>query len=153
MKNDKNDKIIKLLQAAYASELETVANYLANSVWLDGLRAAEVRESLEEDVTEELGHASRLAHRIKQIGGRVPGSLDLERTQNSLQPPKDSTDLRSVIDGVIEAEETAIAGYRKIIKSCDGVDYVTQDLAINLLGDEEKHLSLFVGFRKSLEKK
>lgn len=147
----KNDKIIELLQAAYAAELETVSNYLANSAWLDGLRAAEVKESLEEDVTEELGHARKLAHRLKQIGGRVPGSLALARTQKSLQPPEDPTDLRSVIDGVIEAEQGAIEGYKNIIKAAEGVDYVSQDLAIELLADEEKHLTLFLGFKKSLQ--
>ncbi|MDD2763186.1 MAG: ferritin-like domain-containing protein [Opitutaceae bacterium] len=145
----KNKAIITLLQAAYAAELETVANYLANSVWLDGLRAEEVKESLDEEVVEELGHAQKLARRIKQLGGRPPGSLDLKRTQKSLQPPEDSTDLRRVIAGVIEAEEGAIATYKKIIKACDGVDYVTQDLAVELLADEEEHCCLFAGFRKS----
>jgi len=101
----KNKAIIALLQSAYAAELETVANYLANSVWLDGLRAEEVKESLDEDIAEELGHAKQLAQRIKQLGGRPPGSLSLARGQKSLQPPKDSTDLYSVIQGVIDAEE------------------------------------------------
>lgn len=145
----KNQTIIKLLQAAYAAELETVANYLANSEWLDGLRAEEVKESLAEDVAEELGHAKKLARRIKQLGGRPPGSLELKRDQKSLQPPLDSTDLRRVIVGVIEAEEGAIAIYQKIIKACDGVDYVTQDMAIELLADEEEHRCLFAGFLKS----
>lgn len=149
----KNNDIVKLLQAAYAAELETVANYLANSVWLDGLYAEEVKESLAEDIEEELGHARQLAQRIKTLGGRPPGSLELGWTQKSLQPPKDSTDMLRVIKGVIEAEESAIAGYRKIIKACDGIDYVTQDLAVELLGDEEEHRCLFVGFLKSLEKK
>lgn len=149
----KNKAIIALLQDAYAAEMETVANYLANSVWLDGLRAEEVKESLDEDITEELGHAKLLAQRIKQLGGRPPGSLDLKRSQKSLQPPKDSTDLRSVIHGVIEAEEDAVAGYRKLIKACDGSDYVTQDIAVRLLADEEAHLCQFKGFEKSLAKK
>jgi len=35
----KDQKIVQLLEKAYATELETVENYLANSVWLDGLRA------------------------------------------------------------------------------------------------------------------
>ena len=36
--NDNNHaNIIPLLTKAYAAELETVQNYLANSVWLDGL--------------------------------------------------------------------------------------------------------------------
>jgi bacterioferritin len=149
----KNKIIVTLLQAAYAAELETVANYLANSVWLDGLRAEEVKESLDEDVAEELGHAKKLARRIKQLGGCPPGSLDLKRTQKSLQPPEDSTDLRSVIVGVIEAETGAIATYKKIIKACDGIDYVTQDLAIENLADEEQHRCLFAGFLKSLGKR
>jgi bacterioferritin len=38
-----DDKIVNLLKKAYAAELETVANYLANSIWLDGLRAEEIK--------------------------------------------------------------------------------------------------------------
>lgn len=149
----KNKAVINLLKTAYTGELETVANYLANSVWLDGLRAEEVKESLDEDIAEELGHAKKLAQRIKQLGACPPGSLALTHTQKSLQPPKDSTDLRSVVEGVIEAEEEAIATYRKLIKACDGIDYVTQDMAVELLADEEAHLCLFAGFQKSLGRK
>lgn len=147
-----SDNIIPLLKKAYAAELETVQNYLANSVWLDGLRAQEIAEALATDVTEELGHAQKLAHRLKQLGACPPGSLDLARTQNSLQPPKDSTDLRSVVDGVLEAEKAAIAVYREIIKATDSDDPVTHDLATAILADEEAHRTLFEGFRKSLEK-
>ncbi|BET67291.1 ferritin-like domain-containing protein [Opitutales bacterium ASA1] len=151
MKN-KNKKLIALLQEAYAAELETVANYIANSVWLDGLRAEEVKESLEEDVAEELEHARMLAKRIKLLGGRPPGSLELKTSQKTLQPPEDSTDMRSVIVGVLEAEQQAIDTYRRIIKACDGVDFVTQDLAVRILADEEEHHNLFAGFLKSLDK-
>ena len=54
----------------------------------------------------------------------------------------------SVIEGVIKAENGAIEQYNKIIKLCDGVDYVTQDLAIGLLAMEESHRIEFVGFLK-----
>jgi bacterioferritin len=152
MKHKKNN-IIPLLKQAYAAELETVQNYLANSVWLDGLRAREVAEALAADVTEELGHAQKLAHRLKQLGACPPGSLDLVRDQKALQPAADSTDLRHVIEGVIEAERLAIATYHKIIAACDGVDPVTEDLAVRLLADEEGHRTLFEGFHKSVESK
>jgi bacterioferritin len=49
---------------------------------------------------------------------------------------------------VIIAEDEAIEGYNKLIKDCDGVDYVTQDLAITLLADEEGHKTLFNGYLK-----
>src|SRR5436190_10700578 len=110
-----NHDIINELRKSYAAELETVQNYLANSIDLDGVRAEEIKKSLAADIQEELGHATMLAKRIKVLGGRVPGSFDLERDQKSLQPPDDSTDLISVIKGVIAAEETAINQYEKII--------------------------------------
>jgi bacterioferritin len=143
-------RTISLLQTAYRMEIETVANYLANSVHLDGVSAEEVKRSLSEDVTEELGHATRLAQRIKQLGGRVPGSRELEFDQDSLRPPDSTIDVKSVVEGVIDAEEAAIAHYRQIISECIDSDPVTADLATELLADEEAHRTLFAGFRAEL---
>jgi bacterioferritin len=148
-----NQNIVDLLTLAYAAELETVQNYIASSVNPDGVRSDVIKKALAADITEELAHAQQLASRIKTIGGQVPGSLALPRNQNALQPPKDSTDVVAVIRGVIEAEESAIALYNKIIKACDGTDYVTQDMVIGILGDEEQHRREFVGFLKEYEKK
>ena len=71
------EEIVELLKKAYSMELETVTNYLANSINLDGVRAEEIKKALAADVTEEIGHAQVLAARIKQIGGTAPGSADL----------------------------------------------------------------------------
>jgi bacterioferritin len=145
-------RIIDLLAKAYNAELETVANYLANSVNLDGVRAEQIKSSLAADVPAELGHAQQLAKRIKTLGGCVPGSQALDMSQSFLQPPRDSTDVVAVIRGVIEAEEGAIAMYDAIIEACDGFDYVTQDLAITILGDEQEHRREFIGFLKEYER-
>ena len=146
-------QIIEELIKAYAAELETVQNYIAASVNLDGVRSDVIKKSLAADVATELMHAQQLAARVKTIGGTVPGSLNLIREQKYLQPPTDTTDVVTVIKGVIEAEESAIAQYKKIIKICDGIDYPTQDLAIELLSDEEEHRREFVGFLKEYEKR
>ncbi len=145
-------RIIDLLIEAYNGEVETVMNYLAASVNPDGVRAEEIKESLGTDVTEELGHARLLAQRIRTLGGMVPGSKGLKWTQNAMQPPKESTDIVSVIKGVIKAEEDAIDVYTRIIKACEGKDFVTQDLAITILSDEEEHRRTFVGYLKEYEK-
>jgi bacterioferritin len=145
-------EIIQELLVAYWMELETVQNYIANSVNLDGVRAEEIKKSLEADVTAELSHAQRLARRVKTIGGFIPGSAQFNSRQSTLQPPVDTTDVVSVIKGVIDAEQAAIHQYKKIIKLCDGTDYVSQDLCIELLGDEEEHLREFIGFLKEYEK-
>jgi bacterioferritin len=52
---------------------------------------------------------------------------------------------------VIEAETGAIEHYNKIIEACDGVDWVTQDMAIEILHDEEGHKRLFEGFLREYE--
>ena len=70
----------------------------------------------------------------------------------SLQPPTDTTDVVAVIKGVIDAEEAAIAQYEKIIRLCDGFDFVTQDMCITLLADEQQHRREFIGFLKEYEK-
>ena len=148
----KNEAIIAELTKSYFMELETVVNYLANSVNLDGVRAEEIKKSLTADVTEELNHATLLANRIKTINGVIPGSLKFTAVQNTLQPPAESTDVVAVIKGVIDAEEDAIAQYEKLIRLCDGFDYVTQDMCITLLADEQQHRREFVGFLKEYER-
>ena len=146
------EQILASLSKAYNMELETVANYLANSLHLDGVRADFVKQALAADIQGELTHATQLGNRIKQLGGTVPGSLELKMTQKSLQPPADTTDVVDVIRGVIDAEEEAIAHYNTLIKVTDGVDYVTQDLAITILSDEEGHRQQFEGYLKEYSK-
>lgn len=146
-----NDTLIEELIRAYWLELEATLNYLAISVDLDGIRAEEIKKSLAADIQIEIGHAKDLASRIKEIGGRVPGSFEFKAVQASLQPPEDTTDLVAAIHGVIEAENEAIEQYNKIIRLCDGIDYVTQDLCIRLLADEETHRREFRGFLKEYE--
>jgi bacterioferritin len=148
----KNQEIIDNLIKSYWMEIETVVNYITNSVNLDGVRAEEIKKSLAVDITEELNHAQTLAKRIKELGGIIPGSMDFKAVQSYLQPNEDTTNVQLVIEGVIEAENGAISQYNKIIKLCEGEDYVTQDMCITLLGMEESHRREFVGFLKEYKK-
>lgn len=153
MKGKIKSNIVALLRQAYAAEPETVQDDLANSVWLEGLRGREVAEALAADVTEEPGHAQKLANRLKRLGACPPGSLELIRDQKAMQPAVDATDLGHVIEGAIEAERLAISTYREIIAACDGVDPVTEDFAVQRMADEEGHHTLFEGVLKGLKVK
>ncbi len=148
---EKREEIIELLKKAYWMEIETVMSYIANSTNPDGIRAQEVIEALEEDIQEELSHAQAFADRIKELWGVVPGSLEFKAEQSYLQPPEVQTDVVHVIKGVIEAEKGAIEHYSRLIEVCDGVDFVTQDMAIDIMHDEEGHLRLFEGFLREYE--
>ena len=144
------EETIEMLKTAYCMEIETVLNYLSNSVNLDGVRAEEIKKSLAADITEEINHAQQLGQRIKQLGGLVPGSAAVILGQQ-IQPSTDTTDVVGVIKAVINAEESACDHYKTIIRATDGEDYVTQDLCIRLLTDEEEHRILFQGFLKEYE--
>lgn len=148
---EQREKIIQLLTTAYWMEMETVMNYVQSSVNLDGVRAEEIAESLQEDVQEELSHAQRFAQRIKDLYGTVPGSADFSPEQRYLQPPDKSTDVVHVIKGVMEAERGALEHYNRIIEATDGVDWVTQDMVIEILSDEQNHYRTFESFLKEFE--
>jgi bacterioferritin len=147
----KREEILGLLERAYWMEVETVMSYLANAAALDGIRAEEIAEALDADVDEELGHARKFAGRIKELYGTPPGSLEFTAEQRNLQPPEDPTDVVTVIRGVIEAEAGAIEHYNRIIEACDGADWATQDMVIEILRDEEGHLRQFERYLREFE--
>jgi bacterioferritin len=145
------EEIVALLTKAYWMEIETVMSYIAASTNLDGVRAQEIRESLAQDIEEELGHARDFANRIKELYGVVPGSEGFTPEQSFLQPPEHQTDVVAVIRGVIKAETGAIEHYTRVIEETDGVDPVTQDMVTAILRDEQGHRRLFEGFLREYE--
>jgi bacterioferritin len=147
----KRTEILALLERAYWMEMETVMSYVANAATVDGIRAEEVAEALSADVDEELGHARKFADRIKELYGTPPGSMAFTAEQSYLQPPADATDVIAVIRGVIAAEAGAIEHYTRIIETCDGVDWATQDMVIDILRDEEGHLRQFERYLREFE--
>jgi len=143
-----NQKIIDELHKAYWAEMETVMNYLAHATNLDGVSAEEIKEKLNNEINDELGHAKKIALRIKELNGKIDGSDTFSANQKTLQAIDDTTDVKYVIDGVIDAENEAINTYKNIIKISEGNDFVTQDLATQILADEETHKTVFEGFKK-----
>jgi len=145
------EKLVGMLKKAYWMEIETVMSYVANSVNPDGVRASEIKESLQTDIQEELGHAQQFAARIKELYGVVPGSKEFTAEQDYLQPPEEQTDIPAVIRGVIQAEAGAIGFYNEIIEFAGEHDPVTEDMMIAILRDEQGHMRLFEGFLREYE--
>lgn len=140
-------EIIELLERAYCMEIETVANHLANSINLEGIRAEFIKGILSDSIHDEIKHAIELGNRIKELGGVLPGSAKLQ-IGGQVQPPDDTTDVVAVIEGVIASEVDACANYMRIIDLSHAIDPVTADLCTRLLADEQHHLILFRGFLK-----
>jgi bacterioferritin len=148
-RSNSSQRVVELLREAYSDEIETVMNYQTNAIVLDGVRAEEIKESLQQDIQEELTHAEQLGQRLKQLDSRPPASAEFTARQESLQPPEDPTDVLAVIDGVLDAEKDAIGTYRDLIDAAeDANDPVTEDLAVTILSDEEAHRTEFHGYKK-----
>ena len=77
--------------------------------------------------------------------------MEFRAGQASLSPATTQTDVVHVIKGVIEAESGAIEHYNKIIEEANEVDWVTQDMVIQILHDEQQHLRLFEGFLREYQ--
>jgi Protein distantly related to bacterial ferritins len=147
-----SDQVVDLLREAYIDEMETVINYQTNAIVLNGVRAEEIKESLQQDIQEELDHAEQLGQRLKQLGARPPASGEFTARQESLQPPEDSTDVLAVINGVLEAEEGATDTYNTLINAAEAADDpVTEDRAVTILSDEEAHKTEFYGFKREYQ--
>ena len=84
---EQRERVIELLKKAYWMEIETVMSYIANSVNPDGVRAQEVKESLEPDIQEELGTRAAvrgpdqgaLRRRPRLARGSAPSSRSCSR--------------------------------------------------------------------------
>ncbi|MGH2871114.1 MAG: ferritin-like domain-containing protein [Solirubrobacteraceae bacterium] len=57
----------------------------------------------------------------------------------------------AIVRGVIAAESGAIDHYNAIVELTDDLDPVTNDMAIEILHDEERHRRLFEGFLREYE--
>ena len=145
----KASQIVVELQISYATEIETIQTYLANATDLEGARAEAIKELFDEQVQTALGHARRLAKRINALAGRVPRSLELLRVNKDLPPPIDTSDVDSALIDAIKSEDAAITQYERIIRLCDGHDFVTLDLVIELLVDQRERRQRLVALLQS----
>lgn len=144
------ETVIRLLKDAYIDELETTINYLSQGIRLETFDGHDVAEELLQDVQNERQHAQRLGDRLKILGSEPPTSFEVGECfeQDSLNGIEDPTDVVAVIDGVIEAEKSAIGTYRELVKEAREIDdYSTARLAEELLEDEEEHLQEFKEIR------
>ncbi|MGA8479159.1 MAG: ferritin-like domain-containing protein [Chthoniobacterales bacterium] len=148
---DKVPEIVAELQICYATEIEMIQNYLANAIDLEGSRAEPIKALFDDEVQTALTHARRLAKRIKALEGRIPGSVELPGVHKGLLPPADPTNLDSALLRAIKSEDVAIAQYERVIQLCDGHDFVTLDLVIELLVDERERRQRLVALLQGTE--
>ncbi len=135
----KRDDIIKALNQALAAEGLAAYRYLYLAEWLSGHAAQEATEAFEIMAQDEWKHLGKLLARVIQLGGTpilTPSDWEKYSFEKYKAPPKDSRKVKQVLEDSIEAERAAISFYHELAQKTQHEDFVTFELASELLADE-----------------
>lgn len=125
-------KVMQHLNAALAMEMTAINQYLLHAHLLEDWGFAKLAAKMREEMAEEQGHADRLIRRILFLGG-VPDTGKL----NAVSPAKS---VRALFESDLKSEQQARRAYADAVADCTAQrDYVSRNLFIALIGDEEGH--------------
>ncbi len=131
MKGD--PRVIELLNEALKEELTAINQYWLHYRLLDNWGVKKLAEYERHESIDEMKHADRLAERILFLDG-LPNFQALGRLRIG-------ENVEEVLKADLEAEQQGAALYREVVAHAETVrDYVTRDLAREILADEEKHI-------------
>jgi bacterioferritin len=131
MKGD--PRVIELLNKALKNELTAINQYWLHYRMLDNWGAQKLAQYEREESIDEMKHADRIAERVLFLDG-LPNFQALGRLRIG-------EDVEEVLRADMEAELEGAMVYRELIAYAESVrDFVTRDLAREILADEEKHI-------------
>lgn len=135
-------EIIKLLNAALATEWVCVLRYYRHYFMAKGMLADAVKGEFLEHAQQEQAHANKIAERIVQLGGEP--DLDPDTlTERAHAEYKEGGDLREMVKEDLVAERIAIDSYREMIHYIGDSDTTTKRLLEKILEQEEEHADEF----------
>lgn len=126
-------KVIQYLNGALRNELTAINQYFLHSRMLENWGVTRMAKHEYKESIEEMQHADLLIKRILLLEG-LPNLQDLGRLHIA-------ETVQEVIEGDKILEEEAIPHLKEAIKYAETAhDYVSRDLFIKILADEENHL-------------
>jgi ferritin-like protein len=143
------NKLLDLLVRNAAAELTTFYYYTILRVNLIGLDGEGLKEITEEARIEDRNHFEALVPRIYELGGELPRDMKDFHDMSACPPaylPDDLTDVKAILEVLVNAERCAVKGYTAICNMTAGKDHRTYDLALAILHEEVEHESWFAEF-------
>jgi bacterioferritin len=134
------EKVIALLNRAYADEWLAYYQYFIESKVIKGLMKDAAITELNQHAADELRHATMIADRIIQLGGTPilhPNDW-MKYTNCGYDAPK-NFDVVGILNDAIKGEQCAIKTYSGIVELTRNKDIVTYDLVSSILADEVEH--------------
>jgi bacterioferritin len=124
--------VLAALDTALEGELTAINQYFLHARMLENWGFVKRGKAEYEESLEEMKHADKLIQRILLLDG-LPNLQDLGKLYIG-------ENLKEVIECDLRLELEGIAHYRKAIEICEQAkDYVSRDLLVEILEDEERH--------------
>ena len=134
------EKLIGVLNKAYADEWLAYYQYFTESKVVKGLMKDAAIVELDQHAADELNHANLVADRILQLGGTPllhPNDW-FKQTNCGYEAPNDF-DVVAILNDAIKGEQCAIKTYSGIVELTRDKDIVTYDIVSQILADEVEH--------------
>jgi len=146
------DELLKMLNAAYASEWLAYYQYWLGAKLIKGPMKDAIAAELTIHATEELSHATLLAGRIIQLSGTpvVDPKEWFSLSPCSYDAPADPY-VAVLLDQNIAGEQCAIDTYKRLMDSTKDKDMVTYNLALTILEQEVEHEEDLQSLKEDLE--
>ncbi|MFQ5946800.1 MAG: bacterioferritin [Anaerolineae bacterium] len=125
------EALIQGLNQDLAHELQAVLVYLQQTSMALGLEGEEIRELLQPDIADEIGHAKFLAEKIVALGGEPrfePGAFEVK------------TDVHEMLAYDLQLEQEAVADYKKRARQADELGELGLKVRLEeILAEETEH--------------
>jgi bacterioferritin len=127
-----DEKVIEHLNAALASELTAIVQYMVQSETCHNWGYVRLGDFLKRRAIEEMGHAEGLIERIVFLDSTP--KMDVALT------PKIGANVQQQLEGDLKDEEDAVRQYNSAMSICaEALDNGSCDLFQSMLKDEEAH--------------
>jgi bacterioferritin len=125
------EELIRGLNEDLAAEWATIMRYTYQSGKAVGLRGAELREILEKEISDELGHARYLTDVIADLGG------DPTTTPREFEKP---AELKQMIELDLKMEQQDVANYTQHAKMAEELGNTELKVKLEeMAADESAH--------------
>ncbi len=125
-------KVIEQLNLGLKKELTAINQYFLHARMLEDWGVTKLAKHEYQESIEEMQHADIFIKRILLLGG-LPNLQELGKLFIG-------EDVKEVIECDLKLELDGIQTYKKAIKICEEAgDYVSRDIFLNILRDEEGH--------------
>ena len=126
-------RVIELLNEALKNELTAINQYWLHYRVLDNWGIDKLAQYERHESIDEMKHADKIAERVLFFDG-LPNFQALGRLRIG-------ENVEEILKADLEAEQEGALIYRELIAHCESVrDFVTRDLAREILADEEGHI-------------